>query len=63
MWKDPIVEEIRQYRLEYSARFNHDLKAICSDLRKRQAESRRKVVVLSSRPVAKPVKTGGQPLA
>ena len=36
MWRDPIVEEMRQYRQEYAARFNHELKAICRDLRERQ---------------------------
>ncbi len=36
MWRDPIVEEVRQLREQYAARFNHDLKAICRDLRKRR---------------------------
>jgi hypothetical protein len=63
MWRDPIVEEIRQYRQEYAARFNHDLKAICRDLRQRQAEGDRKVVSLPPRRVAKQVKTDGQPKA
>jgi hypothetical protein len=60
MWRDPIVEEIRQLRLQYAARFGHDLKAICQDLRERQKKSGRKVVTLPPRP-ARPLKTDGQP--
>ncbi len=63
MWRDPIVEEIRKCRQEYAARFNHDLKAICRDLRERQKKGGRKVVSLLPRPAAKQVKTDGQPLA
>ena len=46
MWRDPIVEEIRKYRQEYAARFNHDLRAICRDLRERQEKSGRRIVSL-----------------
>ncbi|XHR84375.1 MAG: hypothetical protein ACFKPT_08775 [Gloeotrichia echinulata GP01] len=47
MFQDEIVEEIHRIRVEYSRSFNHDLKAIFSDLQKQQAESGRKVVSLS----------------
>lgn len=60
MWQDPIVEEIRRYRQEYAARFNHDLKAICRDLRERQKKGGRKVVSLPPRPVEKQVATDGR---
>ena len=60
MWRDPIVEEIRQYRQEYAAQFNHDLKAICRDLRERQEKGGRKVLSLPPRSIAKPVKTDDQ---
>lgn len=60
MWRDPIVEEIRQLRQQYAARFNHDLKAICQDLRERQKKGGRKVVTLPPRP-ARQVTTDGQP--
>ena len=43
-WVDPIVEEIRRVRQEHAARFNYDLKAICEDLRAKQAASGRKIV-------------------
>lgn len=60
MWRDPIVEEIRQWRQQYAAKFNHDLKAICQDLRERQQKSGRQVVTLPPRP-ARQLKTDGQP--
>jgi hypothetical protein len=41
---DPIVEEIRQYREQYAARFGYDLAAICRDLRERQGACGREVV-------------------
>lgn len=44
MWKDEIVEEVRRIREENAAKFNHDLKAILDDARKRQKLSGRKVV-------------------
>ena len=53
MWRDPIVEEVRQYRQEYAAQFNYDLKAICQDLRERQKKSGRKVVSLPAKRVHK----------
>lgn len=49
MWQDPIVEEIRQYREQYAAKFNYDLQAICRDLRERQQRSDRNVVSLPPR--------------
>lgn len=60
MWRDPIVDEVRQYRQEYAARFNHDLKAICRDLRERQKQGGRRVVSLSSRSIARHLKTYDQ---
>jgi hypothetical protein len=60
MWRDPIVEEIRRLRHQYAARFGHDLKAICQDLRERQKKSGRNVVTLPPRP-ARQFKTDGQP--
>lgn len=62
MWRDPIVEEIRQLRQQYAAQFDHDLSAICRDLRERQKKSSRKVVTLPPRP-PQDVKTDSQPAA
>jgi hypothetical protein len=49
MIEDPIVEEIRRYRQEHSAKYNHDLKKICAALREREARSDKKVVNRSPR--------------
>jgi hypothetical protein len=45
--KDPIVEEVRKHRMEYTRRFHGDLAAICADLQRVQAASGHKVVRLS----------------
>lgn len=47
MWTDPIVEEIRQYRDAYAARFNYDLDAIYEDIQRQQREGGRKYVALT----------------
>lgn len=41
MWKDPIVEEIRQIREEFAARHNYDLREMYKTLKKREAEKQR----------------------
>ena len=49
MREDPIVSELRKYRLEHAAQYGHDLDRICAALRERQKESGRKVVTRSPR--------------
>lgn len=49
MYEDPIVSEIRKYRSEHAAKYGYDLDRICEALRKRQKESKRKVVTRSPR--------------
>lgn len=44
MWKDEVLEEIYKIREEHAKSFNYDLQAICDDLRKKQAESGRKII-------------------
>ena len=44
--KDPIVEEVRKYRMEHTRRFAGDLDAICDDLRAIQNASGHEVVRL-----------------
>ncbi len=39
MTKDPIVAQVRKVREAYAEQFNHDIKAICDDLRKWQQET------------------------
>jgi hypothetical protein len=36
---DPIVEEVRRYRMEHTRKFGGDLNRICQDLRRIQQES------------------------
>lgn len=55
VFKDPIVEEVRAARQRHSARFNHDLKAIVNDLKKKQARLNRPVVSLAPK---KPIRMG-----
>jgi hypothetical protein len=50
--KDPIVREVRKYRMEHTLRFKGDLAAICADLRAIQAASRHTVIRLSPRRLA-----------
>ncbi len=42
--KDPIVEEVRSYRMEHTRKFGGDLDRICEDLRRIQRESGCEVV-------------------
>lgn len=59
---DTIVDEIRKVRDEYANRFNYDLHAMCSDLRREQELSGAEIVsfikkngaVLPSQPSALP---------
>ena len=57
MWTDPIVAEVRRAREEYSARYQHDIKAICRAAREEQARSGRPVVSLKPKPVAEAMGT------
>jgi hypothetical protein len=50
MWKDEIVEEVRNARRRIGAEHGHDLRRIVEDLRRRQVSSGRKVVTLEPRP-------------
>lgn len=54
MWQDPVVEETRNLRKQYAEKFNNDIDAILADIRKRQEQSKRKLV---SFPARKPVVT------
>lgn len=41
---DPIVDEVRQVRQAYAARFNYDLEAIYRDLKEQEKRSGRRFV-------------------
>ena len=47
--KDPIVDEVRQARMEHTRRFGGDLHLICEDLRKKEAELGNRLVVRKPR--------------
>jgi len=49
MQKDQIVEEIRKIREAHAAKFNYDLKAICTDLKKKEKECGHPVVSLPAK--------------
>ncbi len=36
MWFDPIVEEVRKFRLQYVKKFKYDLSSIFADLKKNE---------------------------
>ena len=44
MWKDPIVEEVRNIRKANAEKFNNDIKNIIEDARRKQRVSNRRVV-------------------
>jgi hypothetical protein len=55
---DPIVQEVRQAREAYAARFNYDLAAMIADLQRRTEEARRagrKVAALPPRSAEPPI--------
>jgi hypothetical protein len=47
MWDDEIIDELHRIREEHAKAFNYDVKAICADWRKRQAQSGRKFITLT----------------
>jgi hypothetical protein len=51
---DPIVEEVRKAREAHAAKFDYDLLAICSDLKKKEKESGHPVVSRQPRLRLKP---------
>jgi hypothetical protein len=57
--KDPIVEEVRKYRMKHTRKFRGDLSAICADLRDIQSASGYKVIRLAPRKI-KPIKTSNR---
>jgi bisphosphoglycerate-dependent phosphoglycerate mutase len=50
MWKDDIVEEVRDARRKIGAEHDHNLRRLVKDLRRMQLTSGRKVVKLEPRP-------------
>ncbi len=50
--KDPIVEEVRKARQAHAEKFNHDLAAICKDLKMIESECGHRLVSLPPRLIA-----------
>ena len=42
--KDPIVEEVRKYRMEHTLRFGGDIHRICEDIRKTEQALKNRLV-------------------
>jgi hypothetical protein len=57
--KDPIVEEVRRYRLEHTRRFHGDLAEILKDLQEIQRRSGHEVVRLPPRKPRRTERTSG----
>jgi hypothetical protein len=51
---DPIVEEVRAARQAHAEAWNHDLAAICEDLKRIERESGHPIVSFPPRLLAKP---------
>jgi len=51
--KDPIVEEVRQFRNEHSRQFDYDLDAICEDYKAHQVQAGCRLVRLKPKATAK----------
>jgi hypothetical protein len=56
--KDPIVEEVRNYRMEHTRRFRGDLRAICAAMQSVQSASGHKVVRLPPRRLESKTQSG-----
>ena len=61
--KDAIVEEIHRHRAEHARRFNYDVHAIGADIRRREVETKGRLVGLVAKrrrlvEVKKPVALG-----
>lgn len=50
MWQDEILEELHRIREEHAKSFNYDMRAICEDWRRKQAQSGRQFVTLTAAP-------------
>ena len=53
MFKDPIVEEVRDARQKHAAQFNYDLRKIAEDLRRKEQQAGRKIVSYPPKPARK----------
>jgi hypothetical protein len=59
--KDPIVEEVRQHRMEHTRQFGSNLHQICEDLRKFESTLGERVVTLEPKKVRRPTSKREKP--
>ena len=52
--KDPIVDEIRQYRNEHSKKFGYDLDAICEEYKLHQQKIGSRLIRLKPKLINRP---------
>jgi len=52
--KDPIIEEVRKARQDHAKEFNHDLAAICNDLKRIERECGYRIVSFPPNLLTKP---------
>ncbi len=50
MCNDPVVEEVRRIRQEYAKQFDYDIRAIVSNLRKREQRHPERLVSFPAKP-------------
>jgi hypothetical protein len=55
MWKDEIIEEIREIRKAYAAQFHDDLDAIYRDLKAQEKAGGHQLVSFPPKPYAAPI--------
>ncbi len=58
--KDPIVEEVRQHRMEHTQQFGADLHRICEDLRAFEATLGERAVTLEPKKTRRVARRGKQ---
>jgi hypothetical protein len=58
--RDPIVEEVRKWRMEHTRKFGGDLSAICADLRSIQEASGHEVIRLAPKKRRPPKRQSGR---
>ena len=61
MWEDPIVKEVHRIREELAAEYGFDVKAIFTELRKRQASLGSRLVPQKTRAERTAATDGGRP--
>ncbi len=61
--KDPVVDEVRKYRIEHTRQFHSDLHQICEDLREFEATLGDRVVRLEPKRIQPKGKTEPSPVS